>query len=417
MSLAEGVSARIAYKAYASGVITANTQATSSSALGASGGQIIRRVSSTINLTKDTYQSNEIRSDRQISDFRHGIKRVTGSLSGEFSPSTYKDWFEAAARGTWAAAVSKTQSEFTSVAATNATSLFTFGGGNPVTEGFRVGDIIQFANLSEAANNTKNFVIRSFGGSNNREVTVYPAPTDMGADTSFTVASQGKSLIVPSSSHVSRKFGIEVWNQDIDIARLFTECRVGGFTLQLPATGLATVEFPVMGRDMEVYDESDAPFFTNPTAATGTGIFAAVNGLLQVGGTTVGVVTGLNVQMNLNPSSDAVVGQNFVPEIYLGRANVTGQVTALFEDVTMINYFKNETEVSILAYLTTTSDASSPAVTIHLPRVKFGGADVQTSGESSQPITMPFQALLYNGTEASTGIAATTIRMCDTQVS
>lgn len=416
MSLAEGVSARVAYKAYASGVIAANTQATSSSALGASSAQILRRVASTLNLTKDTYQSEEIRSDRQISDFRHGIKRVTGNVSGEFSPDTYEELFEAAFRGTWAAAVTASQSDFTSVSADNTTSKFTFSAGNPVTKGFRVGDIIQFADLSDADNNTKNFVITAFGGSNNREVTVHPAPDTMTADSAFTVAAQGQSLIVPSSSHVSRKFGFEIYNEDLDIARLFTECRVGGCNVALPATGLATVEFPIMGRDMEVYTAGDAPFFTSPTAATSTGIFAAVNGLLQVQGTTIGVVTGLNFGLDLSGSSEAVVGQNFVPEIFLGRANVTGQVTALFEDSTLINYFRNETEVSILAYLTTTSSSDTPAVSIHLPRVKFGGADVQTSGESSQPITMPFQALLYNGVEASTGIAATTIRMCDTEV-
>ena len=242
------------------------------------------------------------------------------------------------------------------------------------------------------------------------------APDSMTADTSFTVAQIGRRLIVPSSGHVSRKFGIEHYHQDLDVFQFFTECRSGGFKMALPATGMATVEFPFMGRDMETGSAGSAPFFTSPTAATTSGIFAAVNGLLLVGGTAVGVVTGITMDMNLNPTADAVVGQNFVPEIFLGRANVTGQVTALFEDLTMINYFKNETEVAILVYLTATSAVDSPAVTLFLPRVKFGGADVPMSGEGSQPITMPYQALLYNGTEASTGIAATTFQMCDTLV-
>lgn len=417
MSLAEGVQARIAYKAYASGTISSNAEADSTSDLGASSAQILRRVASTLNLSKDTYQSNEILASRQISDFRHGIRRAQGNITGEFSPQTYGDLFQAAFRGTWEAAVTGTETDFTSVAADNASSKFTFAAGNPVSKGFRVGHILRFTNLSDTDNNSKNFLILSFGGTSNREVTVYPAPDDMTADSGFTVSSTGKRLYVPSSSHVSRKFGFEIYNEDTDIARLFTECRIGGFNVQLPATGLATAEFNVLGRNMETYTSGSAPFFTSPTAATTTGIFAAVNGLLRVGGSTVGVVTGLNVQMNLNPTSDAVVGQNFAPEIYLGRANVTGQVTALFEDDTLINYFKNETEVQILAYLTTSSDDAASAVSILLPRVKLGGADVQTSGESSQPITMPFQALLYDGSESSTGIAASTIQMVDTQIS
>lgn len=416
MSLAEGVQARVAYKAYASGVITSNAEAVSASDLGASSAQILRRVASTLNMTKDTYQSNEILSSRQISDFRHGIRRATGNVSGEFSPGTYEELLEAAFRGTWEAALSGLdETDFTSVAADNSDSRFTFTAGDPVALGIRVGHILQFTGLSEAANNSTNYVVVAMGGTSNREVTVYPAPTDMGADSEFDVVSIGKRLIVPSTGHVNRKFGFEIYNEDIDVARLFTECRVGGFNIQLPATGLATIEIPVLGRNMETYTAGDAPFFTSPTAATTTGIFAAVNGLLRVEGVNVGVVTGLNVQMDMSPSSDAVVGQNFAPEIYNGRANVTGQITALFEDTTLINYFKNETEIDVLAYLTTSSAVNTPAVTILMPRVKLGGADVQTSGEASQPITMPFQALLSTATEASTGIPATTIQICDTQ--
>lgn len=415
MSIAEGVQAQVAYKAYATGVITAGTLATSSSDPGAASAQVLRRVSSSLKLAKDTYQSAEVRADRQILDYRHGVKRVTGSVSGEFSPGTYMDFFEAACRGTRAAAVTASESDFTSVEADNATSKFTFGGGNPVTKGFRVGMIFRFTNLSDADNDSKNFVILSFGGTSNREVTVYPAPDTMSADTAFNVTSAGKSIIVPSSGFVSRKFAFEHYFADLDIAHLFTECRIGGFTIQLPPSGLSTVEFPVMGRNMERYATSSAPFFTSPTAAGTTGIFAAVNGLLQVGGSTVGVVTGLNMQMDLSPSSDPVVGQNFVPEIFLGRANVTGQVTAMLQDDVLIGDFVNESEVSILAYLTTTSDANSPASTILLPRIKFGDAPVAVTGEGAQIITLPFQALKSTSVEASTGVASTTFQMVDTE--
>jgi hypothetical protein len=414
MSLAEGVSARITYKKYATGVITPNAQPAPATDPGATGAQILRRVSSTIKLAKDTYQSAEIRSDRQIGDFRHGTRRVTGSISGEYSPKTYADFLEAAFRGAWEAAVTGDETTYTSVAADNATSKFTFTAGDPVTAGFRVGQVMRFTNLSEATNNGKNFVILSFGGTSNREVTVYPAPTDMTADTDFDVTSVGKRLIVPSSGFTSRKFGIEVYNEDIDVARLFTECRIGGFTLQLPATGLGTIEIPVMGRDEVPFSGASAPFFTTPTAETTTGIFAAVNGLIQVNGTTRGVVTGLNVQMDLSPSSDAVVGQNFVPEIFLGRANVTGQLTAMFEDVDLINNFVDEDEISILAYLTTSNDDAPAANTIFLPRVKFSDADPQTQGEGGQTITLPFQALKYGGSTA--GVDQTTIQIVDTEI-
>lgn len=416
MPLAEGVSARIAYKFYASGTITPGVEPAAATDPGASGAQILRRVASTLALSKDTYQSGEIRSDRQIGDFRHGTRRAQGNISGELSPATYADFFEAAMRGTWSvAAIALDETDLTSVAADNATSKFTFGGGDPVSDGLRVGMVIRFTNLSEADNNSVNYVILGFGGTSNREVTVYPAPTDMTADSEFDVTSVGRQLIVPSSGHVSRKVGVEIWNEDVDIARLFTECRVGGFNMQLPATGMSTVEFDMLGRNMQIYESTAAPFFTSPTAATTTGLLAAVNGLLRIGGSTVAVVTGANIQLQLSPSGDPVVGSDLLPEIFLGRANVTGQLTAFFDQPDLIEDFINETEIELLTYLTTSSAAATPAMTAYLPRIKLGGADLQTQGEGGQSITLPFQALKYEGSGA--GIEQTTIQICDTEVS
>lgn len=412
MSIAEGVSTRIVYKAYASGAITANALADKTSDPGSSGGQILRRVSSTLNLAKDTYQSEEVRADRQIADFRHGVRRVTGAITGELSPATWFPFFEATDRATATAAISLSNTELTSAAADNATSKFTFGGGDPVASGLRVGDVIRFTNLSESANNNTNFLIVSFGGASNRDVTVYPAPTTMGADTTFNLSRPGKATSPPASSHVSRKFAFEEYGSDIDISRLFLECRVAGYRLSLPATGIARVEVSVLGRAMEVLTGASAPFFASPTAATTTGACAAVNGLLRVNGTTVGVVTGLDITHDLAATADAVVGQNFVPEIFLGRNNVSGTVTAFFEDATLINNFTAEDEVNILAYLTASSAVNAEAVTVYLPRVKFGGADRQTSGEGGQVLTLPFQALLYQGSTA--GVVASTVRIVDT---
>ena len=418
MSLAEGVQGVVSYKAYAVGTITANAEAVSSSDLGASGAQQLRRVASTLTLKKATYQSNEIRSDRQIFDFRHGVRTVDGSLSGELSPATYFDFVEAACRGTKGSALTITQAAMTSVAFSNSSSNCTFAGGDAHTQGIRIGDIIRFTGLTVvAANNNVNFLVTSMSGSN-RVLGLYPAPTVGTADTTFSLTTNGtsgKSIYVPSSSFVSRKFGIEEYHTDLDLHRLFTECRVGGFKLSLPPTGLSTIEIPMVGRDMETASGGSSPFFTSPTAPTTTGILAAVNGLLQVQGSTVGVVTGATLDFNMNPTTNPVVGQSFVPEIFLGRANVTGQLTALFQDLTMLNYFVNETEVSVLMYLTATTAANSPAMTIYLPRVKFGGGDLPLQGEAGQTITLPFQALKY-GT-AGAGVEATTIRIADTEAS
>lgn len=416
MSLSENVSTRVAYKAYASGAITANTLDTPSSDLGASGAQILRRTSVSLNLKKDTYEAQEVRTDRQRADFRHGYSRVEGSLNGELSPGTYWDFIEAMCRGTEASAIATTHSDFTSVTATNATSLFTMTAGDPVSSGYRVGHIIRFTNLSESTNNSKNFVILAFGGTSNREITVYPAPTDMGADSNFNLTSVGKRVYPPASSHVSRKFGVEAYHLDTGVMRLFRECRVGGANFKLPATGMSTIEVQMRGRAMTVGNDNDtpatAPFFTSPSSATTTGLLAAVNGVVRVGGTNVGVITGVDISVNLNPTTNPVVGQNFPPEIFLDKFMASGQFTAMLQDETFIEYFTNETEVEILLYLSASTADAAEAMTIYMPRVKLGDAEVGLSTDVSVPISCPFQVLKYEG--ATAGIDQTTMAFCDT---
>lgn len=411
MPLAEGVAARITIKPYATGAITPGVGPDPTVDPGATGGQILRRVSSSLTVEKDTYQSEEINSHRQLADFRHGVRRVTGGITGELSPGTYAAPIEACMRGTWdVTAVSKTATEFTSIAASASASTLTAGGGDPMAEGFRVGDVLRLTDASEAANNGVNFVITEFSGVSNRTIHVSPAPTEMTADTAFTIAGTGGTLIIPSSGHVSRKFAIEIWNQDVDVARLFTEYRFGGFNVQLPPTGIATIEFTGMGRDGVNFAAGTAPFFTAPDPETTTGLVAAVNGLLQVNGVTKAVVTGANIQLEMNPEGEPVIGSDLVPEIFLGRSLVTGEMTAFFEDVELLDAFLDEEEISLLIYLTTSSSGTSDALTFFLPRIKLGGASVDTSGEAGQTMTIPFQAL-----KSSTG-DATTLRITDTAV-
>lgn len=58
-------------------------------------------------LEKNTFASEEIRSDGQVTDLRHGTRRVGGDLNFELSYGAYDDWLQAALGGTWATDVLK----------------------------------------------------------------------------------------------------------------------------------------------------------------------------------------------------------------------------------------------------------------------------------------------------------------------
>ena len=65
MGQASGVYKVVAYK-------SANTAGI---AAAGSGAKALRRVTSDVDINKDSYSSNEIRTDLQDADFRHGVRR------------------------------------------------------------------------------------------------------------------------------------------------------------------------------------------------------------------------------------------------------------------------------------------------------------------------------------------------------
>lgn len=409
MPLAEGVSARISMKAYTTGDIQPNTLDDPATAPGATGAQTLRRVSSTLSLMKNTYQSAEIRTDRQIVDFRHGTKRAEGNIAGEISLGTYMDLFEAVHRDTRTSVPAVDQTVLTSLTADGTAGTLVFTGGDPVAAGLRVGQLIRLTGTT--ANDNKNFTIIGFGGTTNRTVTVDPKPTTHASVSTFSVASPGYSTSVPSTGFVKRKFGFEVYHDDLDIARLYQECRIGSYRLALPATGMGTCEFTVLGRSQ--FDPVSGPYFTSPNPETGTAVLAAVNGSLFFGTEKIGVATSADLTMNLTPTPAEVIGQNFSAEIFLGRANLTGTVTAFLDSQDLINDFVNETELAMLFTLNATSDPASPAMTIYLPRLKFGTAGVNLTGEGGQSVSLSVQALKYVG--SAPGVPQTTVVIHDTE--
>lgn len=55
----------------------------------------------TLNLTKDAIESEKLRGDRQVEDFRHGNKQVGGDVTSELEYGALDDIIEAVMCGTW----------------------------------------------------------------------------------------------------------------------------------------------------------------------------------------------------------------------------------------------------------------------------------------------------------------------------
>ncbi|MEI9804100.1 MAG: phage tail tube protein [Pseudolabrys sp.] len=421
--LLESTAERLVVKVYSSAIIDPTVEAVPASDPATTGGQVLRYVSHSFSLAKDAYTPAEMRTDKQTPMEKHGTRRVPGTINGLLSCSTYKDLFAACLGGTWTSSlITASQTDFTSVSADNTTSKFTFGGGNPVTKGLRAGTMLQFANLSDVDNNGKTFTIVGFGGSNNRQMTVYPAPDTMTADSAFTMTAVGNSLIMPSSNHVKRKYAVEVSNSDGDISRLFTEGRFSGFDFSIAPNASATINFSGLWRNRKVYSGVTAPFFTAPTAETTTDIISSMDGLLVLNSSIVGVATGLSVKFNRAPTAPAQLHrQGLTPGILLANAVVTGDFTVFLQDTTFLDLFDDPTtlqatEFGLLCYLPASAAIAPDAMTMFLPRIKIN-SNAESIVDGAKAIQCGYAAGRYLGTTASTGIESTTIQLCDTTVS
>ena len=385
--------------------------------------QYLRRVTSSLNVTKETYQSNEMRADRQISDFRHGVQSVEGSISGELSPGTYPKLMAAILRKNFVAGVAST-SNITIAAATTtgAAGTFTRGTGSWITDGFKVGDVVRFAGFLSPAtsNNSHNFLITALTATVMTGIMLdgVAVVTKTAGDPIVTTV-VGKKTWTPQSGHTEDWFAIEHDYSDVDLSEVFYDLKVNSMAVKLPATGISTIEFGLMGLNYANKAAVDSPYFTSVLAASTSGVLAAVNGALYVQGTKIALLTGLDFDVAANLSSEPVVGSNVKPDIFDGRVAVKGNMTVFFEDATFRDYFLNETEVSINCVFTDKNDKAANFLAFTMPRVKVGGAS-KDDGEKGLVQTMPFVALFNpngdDGTTCTVNTLATTLSVQDSSL-
>ena len=401
MAIAKGVSKVVAYK----------KETTWGTAAGASGGKQLRRVTADFNLTKDAYESNEIRTDRQVADYRHGVRSAEGTLSGELSPRTYADFMESLVAKDFATVTAITGLSVT-IAASGSLWTVARSTGSWLTDNVKVGMVVRLTAAGmNASNASKNLLIVAIS-TNGLTLTVTPlngaALVAEGPIASTTATITGQVTSVPSTGHTEDSYTIEQWFSDIAQSEVFTGMRVGSMNVSLPTTGLATVDFGFMGKDLSITNTSQ--YFTTPTAQGTDGIFAAVNGAMVVNGTPIALITSADFAVERSMENATAVGSNSIAEIFTGRIRVTGNLSVYFQDATFRDYFDDETVVSIVIAMTTGVGATADFISFCIPKVKLGSF-TKDDGELGLIASTSFQALLNDVTTA--GLPATTIQIQD----
>ena len=265
----------------------------------------LRHTGTTLGLTKESFQSEELHADRQVRDYFHGPKSASGDVSFELSYGSFDDFLEAVTLGTWA------------------------------------------ADTLKAGVTRRSFsILRDF--------------TD--------IPSVGKPY------------------------HLFAGVELNTLNLTIPASGAVTGSFGALGKGLTLLTD---------LTSLGTPVFPPVNtttpfnsftGSITEGGTQISVVTEVILSLVNGLAVRNVIGSDETILPTIGKSNLTGSITAFFENANLLEKFLNETESSLNITLL---DPEGNSYSIELPRIKYNGGQPDVSGEGSVTINLPIQAL-YN---------------------
>lgn len=374
--------------------------------------RLLRRVTSNFNLAKESYQSAELRESQQIADMRHGTRSVTGAINGELSPGSYYDLMEALVARDFAVVTAMTGLSVT-IAAAGDNYTVTRAAGSFLTSGVAPGMVVRLtAGAFAAGNLNKNLLVISVTAlALTVKVLNGSTLTAEGPIASATVSVSGKTTFAPLTGHTQTSFTVEERYTDINQFERFIGCKVNSMAVQIPSNGLATVDFALVGKDMD--RATNTAYFTSPTAQSTTGIFAGANGAVMLNGALVALVSSADFSIERATENAVVVGSNSLANIFNGRITASGNMSLYFVDGVVRDLFANESEVSLVFALTEGNLANSNVLTVTFPRIKVSSAD-KADAENGIMQSVAFTALENSVTSA--GLPATTMMIQDTSL-
>jgi len=201
-------------------------------------------------------------------------------------------------------------------------------------------------------------------------------------------------------------FSIEDYASDIDQARLFTGMTVSTLGISMAPNQMVATTFGMVGKDMTI-SQTQKTLNASGTYAP----FDAYSGSIGIGAigtgtpSSVAVVTGIDFTLENSYAPTFVIGSDSAPSLEYGRAEVSGTISAYFEDAALINRFLNETETGVQVIVN--DPTGSNPYTFKFPRCKINSADVGVDGPTSRIVSMEFVGLYDTGETSNMEITRT----------
>lgn len=272
-----------------------------------------RHNTTTLAAVKNTLQSEEIRPNRQLADFRMGTQQGAGNVVSELAFGSFDKVIEALMLGTWDS------------------------------------DTVRIGTTRRSFSILRVFDDLDGVAPNNKKCQLF---TGMEANT--------LSLAVTT----------EAINQ---------------ITVGWVGKGMSLSATPPVGATLGTPDD--------------TAGMDSFTGTITEGGQSIAVITEIQINLENGIEPRYVVGSRNSIRPSLGVAQVSGQVTAYFEDSYLLEKYINEQTSNI--EFTLTDGEGGNAYKFTLPKIKYTGGNTDVGGQGSITIVLPFTAT-YDGTSDTT---------------
>lgn len=346
----------------------------------------VRFTGESLNFSIDNTQSNEIRSDRQITDLIQTDAEPGGDINFELSYSAFDDLIAGALFNDWATAVN--MAAVTTIAAVSGSpDSFTDSANGFITAGIQAGQWIKTAGFVNSANNGYFQVLTVAAGT----ITVKGETALVNEAAGPSVTITGQTL---RNGTDAKSFSLETEFGDVTQFKSFTGMRVNNFTLNLSVGEILTGVLSFLGKDSAIAASTIGT--GGPNAAATNEVMNAVNNVAFItegGAAFTGELQEFSAALANNLRSQKAVGTLGNVGIGSGRAVVTGTFNAYFEDETLYNKYLNGTETDLAIRVT---DPAGNAYIITFPRIKFTGGNLAAgSADSDVIVEMEYQGIRH----------------------
>lgn len=192
---------------------------------------------------------------------------------------------------------------------------------------------------------------------------------------------------------------IEQGFTDINAYEVFNGCKINQLSLSAGGDGELTASVDIVGSKET---DGSSSFVTTPTTFS-VEKFGNFQAAIKEGGATIANVTQMELQIanNLDTNQYVIGGGGVLGDIPEGMFQVSGSITAFFENLTLLNKAVNNTESSLELKFT----SGSHSLAFSIPELLYERNSPGVSGPAGITINMPFWVYYNDSTEVAALVA------------